>query len=81
MVALPALVVPMEVSRFSKSYCFVVVMRVVPLCLNAIWLTSGELASLVSGSPLKSCPSVFGWRVKFTFPWHPACNGWRVKFP
>ena len=35
------------VSRFSKSYVLVVVMRTAPLLVNAIWPTSGELARYV----------------------------------
>ena len=34
----------MAVRRFKLSQLFVVVMRVAPLCLNTIWLTSGEFA-------------------------------------
>jgi hypothetical protein len=34
----------MEVSRFKLSYCLKVVIRVVPLCTNTIFATSGELA-------------------------------------
>jgi len=37
----------MDVRRFRKSYCFVVVMRPTPLFVKANWLTKGEFATYV----------------------------------